>query len=295
VRARHAASYIARALAETWRTFRTAPRGDRAELAAMVLRMRAKHFLIKLAPRWNFRGERVFGWNVECFDYYELITTIEIIFLSREYRFAPRSTRPRILDCGSNIGVSLLFFKKEFPDCTIQAFEPDPQTFALLRKNVEQNSLAGVELYNRAVAGAAGERDFFCDPAHPGSTSMSLRPECRLLRRETVEAVLLSDFVGEGVDLLKLDVEGAELEVIEELVRSGAIARIHQIVVEYHPALFPGKEGLGWLRQTLEASGFGCETRSGEATPDDTSMAYPITLYARRDAAGCPARGEMER
>jgi len=285
VRAGRAAVFAGRALAEACRVFRTAPARDRLGLALLVLRMRAKHFLIKLSPRWRFRSERLFGWTVECFDYYELLTTIEIIFLAREYHFEPRNSRPRILDCGSNIGLSLLFFKREFPESRIDAFEPDPQAFSLLRRNVERNSLRGIELHNQAVAGSEGPRDFFRDPRRPGSTAMSLREECRLPRRETVEGVLLSGFIHEDVDLLKLDVEGAELEVIEDLDRTGQIRRVRQIVVEYHPRLFPERDGYSWLRQTLEGNGFECEIRSGEPGPSGSGALHPITLYARRRAA----------
>ena len=291
LRARRAFRFAWRAMGEALRAVSAAQRGEKLALALLVLRIRAKQFLIKLSPRWQFRSERLFGWTAECFDYYELLTTVEIIFLAREYRFEPRTARPRILDCGSNIGLSLLFFKREFPECTIEAFEPDPQTFALLQRNVKRNSLEGIELHNQAVAGSAGPRDLFRDPGRPGSTAMSLREECGLPRGETVEGVPLSGFVHEDVDLLKLDVEGAELEVIEDLARTGRIQRIHQIVVEYHPALFAGRDGFSWLRQTLEQSGFECQVRSGEAGPFGSRISAPITLYARRRAA--PAGHEV--
>ncbi|HKO04466.1 MAG TPA: FkbM family methyltransferase [Candidatus Acidoferrales bacterium] len=285
VRAWRAAAYIFRALGEAVRVFRTAPSRDRLGLALLVLRMRAKHFLFKLSPRWQFRRERLFGWKVECFEYFELLTTIEIIFLAREYRFEPRTGRPLILDCGSNIGVSLLFFKRQFPESRIVAFEPDPQTFSLLKRNVERNKLEGIELRNLALAGSAGPRNLFRDPARPGCTAMSLREECKLPQRETVEGVPLSGLIHEDVDFLKLDIEGAELEVIEDLVRTGQIRRIHQMVVEYHPRLFPERDGYSWLRQTLEESGFACEIRSGEAPPSGSGGVHPVTLYASRRAA----------
>ena len=42
----------------------------------------------------------------------------------------------KFIDCGANIGISILFFKKQYPDCTIMAFEPNPHAFPLLEKNV---------------------------------------------------------------------------------------------------------------------------------------------------------------
>jgi len=281
-RARNAMVYAARALAEAWRTFRAARRGDRFGLAAALLRMRAKHFLWKLSPRFQFRTESIFGWTLDCFDYYEMISTFEIIFLTREYAFSPRSSSPRIVDCGSNIGLSLLFFKREYPESTILAFEPDPETFSLLRRNVERNALPGVALENLALSGKPGTRELFCDSGRAGSTAMSLLPGCGLDLRKTVQCALLSDFIHEDVDLLKLDIEGAELEVIEDLVRTGKINRVRQMVIEYHPALFSDRDGYSWLRETLNANGFECQLRSGTPVPFGSPAPHPVTLFASR-------------
>jgi len=244
--------------------------------------MKVKHFLIKLAPQWQFLRESLFGWTVECFDYYDLLCTVEILFIAREYRFTPASSRPRIFDCGSNIGLSILYFKKEFPDCTITAFEPDPRTFELLRRNVESNRLTGVALRNQAVCGARGPVEFYNDPAHPGSVVMSLRAECGLPSREKVEGVLLSDCIESEVDLLKLDIEGAELDVVEELARSGKLIHIDQILVEYHPALHLETDGFSRLCGVLEKQGFVWAVRSGAPQPAGTANAQPVTIFARQ-------------
>jgi len=284
VRARHAALYAVRSLAESWRAFRAARRGDGLALAAALMRMRAKHFLWKVSPRWIFQREQLFGWTLNCFDYYEMITTFEIIFLAREYRFSPRDARPRIIDCGSNIGLSLLFFKREYPESVILAFEPDPQTFSLLRKNVEQNGLPGIELHNLALGGSPGSRVLFCDSERPGSTAMTLVPGCGLGLRKTVQCALLSEFIREDVDLLKLDIEGAELEVIADLVSTGKIRHVQQMAIEYHPVLFPDYDGYSWLRETLVSNGFECQLRSGALLPFGSPAPPPVTLFACRPA-----------
>ncbi len=271
-----------RALGEALGTFRAARSGEKLELALLLLRMKAKHFLIKLSPRFQFRRERLFGRAMECHDYYDFLCTFEILYIARDYRFNPSSNRPVIVDCGSNIGLSVLYFKREFPECKVTAFEPDPATFALLQRNVASNGMSGVALHNQAVCGARGEFDFFHDPAHPGSVVMSLRPECGLGHREKVEGVLLSDFINEDVDLLKVDVEGAELDVVEELVRADKLRRIDQIIVEYHPALFPKRDGLSWLQETLDQNGFKWEVRSGTPVPYGAPFAGQVTLYATR-------------
>jgi len=251
-------------------------------LMEAVLRIRAKQFLGKLSRRWTFRSERLFGWCFNCFDYYDMLTTFQIIFLGREYRFNPQTPRPRIVDCGSNIGLSILFFKREFPESIVLAFEPDPAAFAMLSHNVEQNALRGVEVHNLALAGAAGSRDLYSDPERPGSTATSLFAECGFGERRAVSCARLSDFICDDIDFLKLDIEGAELEVIEDLVRSGKIQRVHQMVIEYHPVLFPARDGYSWLCETLRNNGFAVEIRSGSYPPVIGSPWAPVTLFAAK-------------
>jgi len=290
VRGWHAVTFAVRALGDIWRTFRTARPRDRLGLTAAVLRIRSKHFLWKLSHRWTFRCERVFGWTFDCFEYYDMFTTFEIVFLLREYRFTPQTPRPRIVDCGSNIGLSLLFFKREYPESTILAFEPDPDTFAVLRRNVERNTLSGIELHNRALAGTPGVRDFYADSTRPGSTGMSLSRKSGLDRCTTVQCVKLSDYIKQEVDFLKLDIEGMELDVVQDLVESGKIQHVNQMVVEYHPALFPHRDGYSWLRKMLQGSGFEVQLRSGSLISLGSSIPPPLTLFAERRASSGSAR-----
>ncbi len=282
VRAGHAIALAARSLGDVLNAFRHARQQERWMLALLVLRMRAKQFLLRVPFPWRFHEEMVFGRRVECFDYPTLVCLVEEIFLRRDYQFSSGKERPLIIDCGSNIGLSLLYFKREFPHCQIQAFEPDPETFSLLRRNVEQNELHDVQLHCLALGAAPGARQLFCDPVRPGSTSMSLRAESGLDERRTVPCGQLSDYIHADIDFLKLDVEGAELEVIEDLVRTGKIKRVMQMVIEYHPLLFPGRDGCAWLTETLKKCGFVCETRGVVPTENDCLTARLILLFASR-------------
>ena len=277
-----AARLAGAALRQAYGVLRSDREDAKASVAFHLLRMKTKHLLHKAFPRWNFHRERIFGRTVECFDYYDLLCTFEILFLEREYRFRTATRRPRILDCGSNIGLSLLFFKREFPDCEIQAFEPDPRTFALLQRNVERNSLAGIKLHNLAVGNSAGLRNFFHDPSHPGSVCMSVLPAGGLPACEEVQAARLSDFVYEETAFLKLDIEGAELEVIQDLAERKKLRLIRAMVVEIHPGLFPGRDIFPQLRTLLEEHGFLWEIRSGSLRD-----AANFTIYAEQ--IGTPA------
>lgn len=73
------------------------------------------------------------------------------IFDKEIYRFNTNSTTPFIIDCGSNIGLSLIYFKKQYPNSKIIAFEPDREIFKILNKNIESLKLDGVEIINKGL------------------------------------------------------------------------------------------------------------------------------------------------
>jgi hypothetical protein len=72
------------------------------------------------------------------------------IFVRRYYDFITTETCPRIIDCGSNVGTSLLRYSMLYPKAHVTAFEPDEKVFQTLSQNASQ--LQGrLELVNKAV------------------------------------------------------------------------------------------------------------------------------------------------
>ena len=61
-----------------------------------------------------------------------------------------------VFDCGSNIGLSVRYFKYRLPNAKIVCFEPNEDTFLMLKKNTEK--IEGVELHNIGLANEKGER-----------------------------------------------------------------------------------------------------------------------------------------
>ena len=106
-------------------------------------------------------SQEIFGFKISAFDYHTLKYLFKEIFLSEEYVFEASTNAPRIIDCGANIGMSILLFKYLYPNSVIVAFEPNPYAFSLLQKNVKQNQLMGVQLYNIGLSNNNGEFDFF--------------------------------------------------------------------------------------------------------------------------------------
>jgi FkbM family methyltransferase len=188
-----------------------------------------------------------------------------------------------ILDCGSNIGMAILFFKSLYPDAEIVAFEPAPWACEAIEETIRANALGGVTLHNAALAEQEGTLELFHDPAHPGSAAMSVHRDRMPGEAIRVPAVRLSRFVAQPVDFLKLDVEGSELPVLRDLVSSGTIGQIRQMVIEFHHHMSPGVDNLSECLSILEQHGFGYQLTAGQVyTPITRGQFQDVLVHAYR-------------
>src|SRR5215211_233929 len=216
---------------------------------------------------------RVLDFEVTAHSLQLLSYLFQEIFVDGDYFFVSRKADPFIIDCGSNIGMSILFFKTLYPNAKIIGFEPEESTYALLRKNIGSNGLKGVRVYQVALGMEDTTTSFFVDPEQPGSLLMSTN-KARLPKKEIlVRQRKLSAFIDREVDCLKLDVEGAEDAVLQDLVSTGIITRIDQMLVEYHHHIDKNKDAFGAFLGQLEKSGFGYQI----------STSYPIRERASGD------------
>lgn len=190
----------------------------------------------------ELRSRHLEGFVVHFRNEAELDEISAEVFEKQEYRFTPPRPNPLILDCGSHIGLSVLYFKKCYPDARIIAFEPHPINFTILRKNVEANRLRDVELVQAAVAGVDGEVNLYgrFSSGEAWTWGDSIVPDMwgkweSAGRDEevAVRAVRLSSYIREPVDLVKLDIEGAEQQVIDDI--APRLAAVRELIVEFHP------------------------------------------------------------
>jgi FkbM family methyltransferase len=152
--------------------------------------------------------------------------------------YLPAVLRPKtILDIGSNVGASIIYFHRQFPDANIFGFEPDPDTFRVLQKNV--GHLPGVTIFNyglgatnqrivvradRVNFGAFTTSGRFKDRGHPPADV-----ECEVRRLDDV----LREIGIAQIDLIKIDCEGAEAEVFSTLP-DAILNQCQWIVGEFH-------------------------------------------------------------
>jgi FkbM family methyltransferase len=162
---------------------------------------------------------------------------------TREFALELEVTPRVIVDLGAHIGLSSLFFRASYPEARIYALEANPLTFEQLRANVAD---AGVETLRGAVAGEAGELEFFLgDASWESSLNASVGGSQVRVKAWTLNG-LLDHWQIDHVDILKLDIEGTEFEVLRS---ADALSRVSAIVAELHYDLADGTESE--MRETL--------------------------------------------
>jgi FkbM family methyltransferase len=162
------------------------------------------------------------------------IVCIEV-FEELEYDIDIKNDAPIIFDCGAHIGVASLFFIQKYPHSRIIAFEPNPSSVVYYKKNLEKFfHTQQVQLHQVAL----GKQNSFSS-LHVTSKPGSLLASAHFVYhgpQVPIHCKKLSEFLNDYdvVDLVKLDIEGAEWDVIDELIESKGLGKINQLIVEFH-------------------------------------------------------------
>jgi FkbM family methyltransferase len=173
------------------------------------------------------------------------------IFVEQSLSFETANAAPRILDCGANVGLASLFFKRRYPTARITAFEADPAIAALLEYNLRANNAADVEVVAAAVWTEAGEIAFHADGADAGAV---MSPGAASHAALQVPTVRLADRLGrEHIDLLKLDIEGAEAAVLADC--AAGLDNVSALLLEVHE-FNPDRRNTPELLRLLSERGF---------------------------------------
>lgn len=187
-------------------------------------------------------------FEIRITDGRSLFIQIKDAFIHGIYHFETDNPRPVIVDGGSNIGASILYFKQLYPNARILGFEPDPAIFAMLTENVSRNNLQDVSLHEVGLGSETGVTTFLSDNSAGGQFGEGEKGI-------QVRVEPLSKYIDGPVDFLKLNIEGQELPVLQELETSGKLRDVRELVFEYHG--WAGQEQrLGELLTLLDRNGF---------------------------------------
>lgn len=217
------------------------------------------------------------------------------IFVDHAYNVVKLPDKAFIIDAGANIGFFTLYMKKKYPSSRILAFEPAPETFKNLSKNIElHNTKEGVEIHECALGSKNTTKTFTFYPNFPGNST--LVPEEKKLalkaahelssdmgkdvermyqnpQEVSVPLRRLSYFLKDvenltRIDLLKIDVEGVELETLLGL-DDHHLALVRNVIIEICD-LAEGQ--LKKLETFLESKGFIIKTEASDWIPKEAKM-----------------------
>ena len=189
------------------------------------------------------------GKPLRIIDAESFVGAYEEIFLNEVYGFKPTADHVTIIDGGSNIGLAILFFKNRYPDSQIISFEADPIIFEVLEWNVSSRGLEEVKVVNAALWNSDTSLLFVSEGGASGHIAASDESDNSL----PVTAVRLKPWLQRKIDFLKLDIEGAEYEVLEDCREE--LKNVENLFVEYHSEI-KSDQKLSAILQILSTAGF---------------------------------------
>lgn len=228
--------------------------------AGLILAIRGKitrsTFLVKVSRK---DCKTSFGLRVPSSD----VSAYKQVFIGRDYDFSVK-TQPRvIIDAGANIGLVSVYFANKYPSAKIIAIEPEKENFERLVLNAAAYpNIVPI----RAALWHKNEEIDLVDPGRGswgymteerGASAMSMGRNLHSVRATTV-ARIIDEFELDRVDILKLDIEGAEREVFGD--PSSWIDKVDSMIIEVHDRVKTGCT----LAVYNAARGFDCRWQQGE-------------------------------
>lgn len=167
---------------------------------------------------------------------YDDFAILREVFLLCAYK-VPFEEVKNIIDCGSHIGASAVYFNLVYPGCKIVCIEPSKDSKGILEKNLIFNKV-DFKITNKAVSDKVGKISFNYDYKNPAYSKISV--EGREIIETTTLKEIIKNFSGSKIDLLKLDIEGEEIKVVKGLdskeIRGG--------ILETHFENYPPNENI---------------------------------------------------
>lgn len=153
-----------------------------------------------------------------------------------------------VVDVGAYIGVFSIFASSQ--GANVYSYEPNPDSFHLLKKNIKLNNIKRIKAYNKAVCGKDGNTDLFRNKKFPQLTTTTITDGEKI----KVNCTSLKEIIKNigFIDLLKMDCEGAEYEILQQLPEE-FLSQIKKISMEYHEFKDYKKDD---IKKFLEENGF---------------------------------------
>jgi FkbM family methyltransferase len=188
----------------------------------------------KHLPAGKMKSHLLFGKTLYFTDSIQLVNGLKEIFIEEMYRQELKAN-PYIIDCGANIGLSVIYMKQQYPYAEIVAFEPDETNFQLLSKNVDSFGYGDVNLCKEAIWIDNTTLRF----SSQGTMTSKIEMGAGAGTIE-VKAIRLRNLLNREVDFLKIDIEGAEYKVLCDI--ADKLFLVKNMFLEYHGTFAQNKE-----------------------------------------------------
>lgn len=175
------------------------------------------------------------------------------IFYSRVREFQPSSCM-NIVDIGAHIGTFSMLSASKFKDAKIFAFEPFPETFHLLKKNITENSIHQILPFENAIASTNNPIKLYLSKENWEHSIANLDSENFIQVKGKKIDTFIEEFNIDKIDLIKFNCEGAEFEILKS-ISSLSYKKIKFMVILFHEDMAKGemKEDIFFL---LKNNGF---------------------------------------
>lgn len=204
--------------------------------------------ILKLIMPFYYLGKRRFGdlteirfRNVSFFARHNSLDALPLyeIWSYNSYSDAPIQLGNIVVDIGAHIGGYAVYAAKL--GARVIAYEPMPKTYELLVKNLELNRCGNVRAYNAALSSSTGIITLNTDA--DGTILTSIYHDASFPHKVAVPSVSLHEAFRRNklkhVDVLKLDVEGAEYDILLN-AQPADLRKVQTIIMEFHDHLSHG-------------------------------------------------------
>jgi len=165
------------------------------------------------------------------------IRIFEQVFINNEFQFPIKFEPSIIVDCGANIGLTAIYFLNRFPNAYLIAIEPELSNFNILKKNLFR--------YNcKLIKSAVWDRSTYVKIKNKnvGKASFEIE-ECKRRTPSSFKALNINDLLKKlkkrRIDILKIDIEGAEKKVFSRNYKQW-LNKTNIVVIELHEAKAKG-------------------------------------------------------
>lgn len=244
---------------------------------------------LSLLPRYHPGiAKTIKGRKLHFSDSCTLLGAIGEIYEQRVYDFKAKSSTPVVVDCGANIGLASLWFAEHIPNCRVYSYEADPNIFDIMRLNL--SSFGYQDIISPVNAALASHSEGVVFSQEGGFSGQIKSIDHAIFKNEVrVPSVTLPQVLSahKQVDLLKIDVEGAENEFF---CGNLDLSVVNNLFLEYHS--FEGKpQHLPTILNTLSKNGFRYHIREANPSPHPfiainslVGMDLQLNIYAYRVA-----------